>query len=74
MDAVATPPDYIHPQISIEIKDSDSVDIQSDNWNTTYSMPTDKKNLQIGTNSGNVEQISVEYNIGQVRYYFKFYN
>jgi hypothetical protein len=68
MDTVATPPDMTHPQVSIAYKnDSDGVDITANKWNTTFDVKED-----IDINS--VDRVEMEYNIGQIRYYFQFRN
>ena len=75
MKSIAVAPDMTHPQVSIAIKDDeDGIDIPVDNWNGNYPMPSDKQNIEIGTTTEKAERISMEYNIGQVRYYFRFYN
>jgi len=75
MKSIAIAPDMTHPQVSISVKnDEDVIDIPVDNWNGNYPMPSDKQNIEIGTTTGKAERIEMEYNIGQVRYYFRFYN
>jgi hypothetical protein len=76
MNSIGTPPDGTHPQVSIADNNHQSleVDIPIDNWNGDYPMPSDKQNVVLGTGNGEAKYISMEYNIGQVRYYFRFYN